>query len=155
MPIIVIDNREKTPLNFVNLTSEFGTLTSGDYSIRKLENKFAIERKSVSDLIGSLTGERDRFERECHRLRGYDFARLLIVGAPADIPEHLSRRKVTLRSLMGSLSTLEVRYRLPVVWESSPEKASLLIERWAWYYFREIWRPFKALPSPVFKSPVE
>jgi hypothetical protein len=39
-----------------------------------LQDLFSIERKTVSDLVGCCMGEnRERFERELHRLRGYWF----------------------------------------------------------------------------------
>ena len=56
-----------------------GALQSGDCPIRGLEDRFAIKRKSPADLVGSLTPEWDRFGREFHLLRGFDFARLLVV----------------------------------------------------------------------------
>lgn len=147
-PVIIIDNREQTPLTFEHFPSRCGTLQSGDYSLAGHEGRFTVERKSVADLIGSLTAGRERFERECHRLRGYDFARLLIVGHPDDVPAHLSRRKTTAKAVLGSLAAFEVRYRLPVVWEPSERRAAVQIEKWAWYFYREAWRPFKALPTP-------
>lgn len=147
-PLIIIDNREQTPLTFQHFPSRRGTLQSGDYSLSRFENRFTVERKSIGDLIGSLTAGRDRFERECHRLRGYDFARLLIVGHPDQLPFHLSRRKTTSKAIMGSLGTFEVRYRLPIVWEPSEARAAALIEKWAWYFYREAWRPFKILHAP-------
>lgn len=85
-PLIIIDSREQTPLAFEHFPSRCGTLQSGDYSLAGHEGRFTVERKSVADLIGSLTAGRERFERECHRLRGYDFARLLIVGHPDELP---------------------------------------------------------------------
>jgi len=50
------------------------------------ENLFAIERKSIADLVGCCVGEnRERFFRELHRLRGFRFKRLLVIGGRADI----------------------------------------------------------------------
>jgi hypothetical protein len=40
-PVLVIDNREQTPLVFTRLRSVRGTLYSGDYGIRGLEDSFA------------------------------------------------------------------------------------------------------------------
>lgn len=129
-PVIIIDNREQTPLTFEHFPSRCGTLQSGDYSLAGHEGRFTVERKSIADLIGSLTAGRERFERECHRLRGYDSARLLIVGHPDDVPAHLSRRKTTAKAVLGSLAAFEVRYRLPVVWEPSERRAAVQIEKW-------------------------
>jgi ERCC4-type nuclease len=70
-PTIVIDNREQEPLPFTRLKSIRGTLYSGDYSVGGLEEHFAVERKSLDDMANCcLSGNRDRFERELHRLRG-------------------------------------------------------------------------------------
>ena len=69
---IVIDTREQLPYRFDNLGVIVPTLTaalhSGDYSILGFEDRIAIERKSLTDLYGSCTRGRDRFEREIQRL---------------------------------------------------------------------------------------
>jgi ERCC4-type nuclease len=142
--VLVVDTREQTPLTFCHLPAIAGTLGSGDYSIRGWEERFAIERKSLSDLAGSLTRERDRFGRECHRLRGFDFSRLLVVGDASDLGRVC---KADPRSLLSSLSAFEVRYSLPVVWCPCPTSAALLVERWAWFYWREAVRPLGPVPS--------
>ncbi|MEX1047972.1 MAG: ERCC4 domain-containing protein [Akkermansiaceae bacterium] len=132
-PTIIIDTREQTPLVFENLASERGTLQSGDYSIAGLEHDFAIERKSVSDLCGSLTRGRERFERELHRLRGFDFARILIVGSPHDVQAQAANSK----AVFSSISAFEARYKVPFIWEPSPELAARLIERWSWFFWHK------------------
>jgi hypothetical protein len=49
--------------------------------IRGLEELFGVEPKSINDVVGCCVGDkRARLEREMHRLRGYRFKRLLIVG---------------------------------------------------------------------------
>jgi ERCC4-type nuclease len=81
-PKIIIDSREQPPLCFTRLPSIRGTLYSGDYSLAGLEDIFAIERKSVDDLVGCcVAGQRERFEHELHRMRGCRFKRLVIVGS--------------------------------------------------------------------------
>jgi DNA excision repair protein ERCC-4 len=132
-PTIIIDTREQTPLVFEHLASERGTLQSGDYSIAGLEHDFAIERKSIPDLCGSLTRGRDRFERELHRLRGFDFARVLIVGSPQEVQAVAANPK----AVFSSISAFEARYKVPFIWEQSPDLASRLVERWGWFYWRE------------------
>jgi ERCC4-type nuclease len=132
-PTIIIDTREQTPLIFEHLASERGTLQSGDYSIAGLEHDFAVERKSIPDLCQSVTRGRERFERELHRLRGFSFARILIVGSPKEVEQTAHNPK----AIFSSLSAMETRWRVPVVWESSPELAARLVERWAWFFWRE------------------
>lgn len=133
LPTIVIDSREQRPLIFEHLPTERGTLQSGDYSIAGLQHDFAVERKTVADLCGSVTRDRARFERELHRLRGFSFARILIVGSPLEI----SRVAQNPKAIFSSISAFEARYNVPFVWESSPELASRLIERWSWFFWRE------------------
>ena len=132
-PVIITDTREQCPLVFEHLASERGTLQSGDYSIAGLEHDFAVERKSISDLCGSLTKGRDRFERELHRLRGFDFARVLIVGSPHEVQATAANPK----AIFSSISAFEARWKIPFIWEPSPDLAARLVERWTWFYWRE------------------
>ena len=138
-PVIVIDTREQTPLTFTRLQSVSGTLQSGDYSFLGGEESFAVERKSIADLAGCCTGDnRERFERELHRLRGFRFKRLLIVGDEAEVLSGHYRSNIKPKAVLNTLSAFEARYDLPIVWTDSPANAALLVERWAWWFSREI-----------------
>src|ERR1700757_1958282 len=118
-PMIVVDTREQLPLPFSRLKTRAGALVTGDYSVAGLESLFAIERKSIGDLVGCCVGEnRERFERELHRLRGYHFARLLVIGTRGEIEMQRYRSKISPRSVLGSLAAWEVRY-LPVVFAAT------------------------------------
>ena len=66
---IYIDTREKMPLKFKDTPTEIRTLKFGDYvfSDEDASCKCYIERKSVSDFIGTLSGGYDRFRREIDR----------------------------------------------------------------------------------------
>lgn len=138
LPEIRIDSREKTPLVFANLPSEVGTLYSGDYSIAGIEHLFAVERKSIPDLVQSVTRDRNRFERELHRLRGFHFARLLIVGTPEQIAAGNYRSKASPKSVLHSLYAFEARYNIPFVYAATPAEAAILVERWVYWYAREL-----------------
>jgi DNA excision repair protein ERCC-4 len=137
-PCIVIDFREQTPLPIRRLPVVRGTLTTGDYSFSGGQELFSIERKSISDLIGCCCGEnRERFERELHRLRGFRFARLLIVGRSEEITHHLYKSNVLPKVVFHTLYAFEARY-IPVVFSPTPESAARLIERLAWWAAREL-----------------
>lgn len=138
-PTIVVDTREQTPLIFPSLPTTKGTLRSGDYSILGLEELFSIERKSINDLVCCCTGDnRRRFEAELHRLRGYRFKRLVIVGRPSDVADHRYRSQISPAAVLGSISSFEVRYDIPVIWCPTPELAANRIETWATYFCNEI-----------------
>ena len=136
-PTIIIDTREQTPLPFAHFPTERATLPTGDYSVKGFESDFCIERKSVADLVQSVTRERDRFSRELQRMRAFDFRRLLIVGGLLDIEAHRYRSQTNPKSVIASVTAFEIRYQLPVCYCPTPEAAAAQIERWAVYFVRE------------------
>ena len=145
-PMLVIDTREQTPLVFHNLPSVTGTLQSGDYSIRGAEELFAIERKSVADIVGCCCGDsRERFERELHRLRGFRFKRLLVVGCRAEVEQHRYQSRVEPKVVLHSLNAWECRYDIPVAWQPDAVAAALQVEQWAFWFHRELLKNAKRL----------
>jgi DNA excision repair protein ERCC-4 len=138
-PTIVIDSREQTPLRFANLKAIRGGLTSGDYSFSGGEDLFSVERKSIPDLVACCAGSnRERFERELHRLRGYRFKRLLIVGTRQEIEAANYRSNINPQSVLHSLNAFEIRYDVPVVFCKDPTAAALQVESWVMWYAREV-----------------
>ncbi len=144
LPTIVVDSREQTPLIFSRLAARYlrgeegEGLTSGDYSISGLEDQFAIERKSVADLVASVTRERDRFSRELHRLRGYRFARVVVTGTRAQIAAGEYRSRANPVAVLHSISALEARYGIPFVFAGDEHRAAGAIEGWAYWFARAI-----------------
>lgn len=64
--IIYIDSREQKPLIF-DCDTEIKGLKFGDYTSDGCENIIHIERKSINDLIGTLSAGYDRFKNEIDR----------------------------------------------------------------------------------------
>lgn len=91
-PTLLIDTREQKPffldkensLQFPQLKIEWGTLKTGDYSIKDMSDperclySVCVERKSLADLFNSTGNGRDRFERECQRMSKFDYAEIVI-----------------------------------------------------------------------------
>ena len=75
---IVVDSREKAPFQFLDAGADIevvpGSLQTGDYSLAGYEAAVGVERKSIGDLIQSISTERERFLRELDRARGMSFA---------------------------------------------------------------------------------
>jgi DNA excision repair protein ERCC-4 len=137
-PVVVIDTREQDPLVFERLTSVRGTLQTGDYSVAGLQDLFSIERKTVSDLVGCCMGDnRERFERELHRLRGFRFKRLLVVGSEAEILAGAYHSNIKPQAVLASVCAWEMRYDLPVVFVPTAQAGARLVERWAFYFARQ------------------
>ena len=144
---IITDTREQAALTFTNLPTETSTLYSGDYSVKGMEEVFAIERKTIADIVGSLTSGRDRFMNELHRLRGYRFRRLLIVGTRHEIETGQYRSKTKPRSILASLAAVEARYDIPVIFSPTPRTAAAMVEQWAFWSWREHSKGFTKTPT--------
>lgn len=109
------------------------------YSNLGMEDLFAIERKSISDLISCCMGEsRKRFERELHRLRGFRFKRLVVVGTEYQILEGNYRSNIKPQAVLGTLRAFEIRYDIPTLFFETPELAGRQIESWAFWFTREM-----------------
>lgn len=78
------------------------------------------------------------FERQLHRLRGYKFKRLLIVGTEAAIQAGQYRSNIKPAAVLGTLRAFEVRYDVPVVFCDTAEAAAARIESWAYWFAREM-----------------
>lgn len=138
MPRLIVDTREQRPLVFRHLEATIGTLQSGDYSVAGLEEDFAVERKSVPDLVGSVTRDRDRFARELHRLRGFRWKYLLIVGTEMELASLAAQGRVkNPLQVKNSVLAFSARYGLSAVWVDNPDAAAHVVESWAFMAYRE------------------
>lgn len=144
--IIVQDTREQTPLRFSDAVEvEVATVNLGDYTIKGLEDQIAIERKTLSDLLGSLTNGRDRFRRELRALRAMRFAAIVI---EADWPTILAgdyRSRMHPNAVIGSLMSFVTGYGLQVIMAHDHATAAVLVEKILTLYAKEIERDFKLL----------
>ena len=83
--VITTDTREQLFLDFTKfrgVSSVRGTLKTGDYSIQGYEDQITFERKSVQDLVGTLTSGHTRFLREMERMRSFKAKYILIEHTP-------------------------------------------------------------------------
>jgi len=74
---IVIDSREQKPLFKNGVVKK---LDVGDYSIYGLEDKICIERKSLTDLFGTLGQGHQRFKKELQRAMKLDYFAIVVDG---------------------------------------------------------------------------
>lgn len=73
----IIDTREGLPLDLL-LPSEVATLATGDYSVKGLEHRICVERKSLADALMCVGRERDRFDACIKRMQAYEVRALVI-----------------------------------------------------------------------------
>lgn len=146
--IITIDTREQNPYTFSDkVIAERGCLNVGDYSIKGLEERIVIERKSVGDFLGSITQGRERFTKELRQLRAYDFAGLVIEGdwrplitGQWDVPT-----AVNPNSVIGSLLSFVTKYRVVPILAGNHFTAGIIVERLLSLYAADIERNYKTL----------
>lgn len=99
----IVDTREQTPLDLAPLRTIGGTLDTGDYSVQGLEHVVRIERKSLTDLLGCVGRERERFQREVDRLLAYPVRVLVVESSWGQIDLGQWRGSVTPQQAIGSL----------------------------------------------------
>lgn len=116
---IICDTREQAPFGFVGYDCEMvaGTLTTGDYSLAGLLDRCAVERKSLDDLLGCLTGEgRERFERELARASGLECFAVVVEASMQDMAEGRYRSRMKPHAALQSVLAFQVRHSCPFIW---------------------------------------
>jgi len=121
--LIRIDTREQHPLEFEQCATVRGTINTGDYSLEGDHDHFAIERKSLPDLIQSLAIQKNyvRELKKIRRARAAGFARLFyVVEADRNDIENFNysiftRGRIGAAFIFHQLSELEYVYDVHLV----------------------------------------
>lgn len=145
---IIRDTREQAPFTFGGYDCEVqaGTLTTGDYSLAGLADRCAVERKSLDDLLGCLTGEgRERFERELARAVGLECFAVVVEASMQDMAEGRYRSRMKPHSALQSVLAFQVRYGVPFVWCGTRAWAEYATFHFLRHYLREAHERFKAI----------
>lgn len=129
-PCIIVDTREQTPFLFSeNVETQRAGLHCGDYSVVGLTAAVAIERKSLDDLVGSVTAGRERFMACCARGAKLDFFCIVVEAALSDVIAGRYVSKTRPQSVVGSMLAIHVDYGIPTIWAGSRSNAANLTER--------------------------
>ena len=147
---IVQDSREQAPFTFTGYpaTVQAGTLEAGDYSLAGFERRVAVERKELADLVGCLGVERERFQRELARLRGYDCAAVVVESPADDLRAGRFRAKLDAGAAWQSVIAFSMRYRLPFFFCDSRADAEAIAFDFLRHYARDRRRELQALTTP-------
>jgi len=130
-PLVILqDTREQCPWRFSNAcTTQVVTLDSGDYSMMGYSDRVRVERKSLADLVGSITTGRERFIDECRRLTAFEFRLLVVESSVETVLAHAYRSQTNPQSVLGSVIALHVDYGLPCIWAGDAGNAANMVER--------------------------
>ena len=135
--MILVDAREQRPFNFeherYDVQIQPWTLTVGDYSLRGLEDKVAVERKSLPDLVQCLGRERERFERELLRGAALDAFAVVVEGSWSDLANGNFRSQINPHAACQSVLAFMARYRLPFLFAGSRPAAEYV----TWGFLRQ------------------
>lgn len=134
---IIQDTREQRPLAFPEAKVLVKMLKTGDYSLEGFEDRVTIERKSLSDLLGSLGSDRDRFMREVLRMQGYEYAGLVIEASMQTISKGIWRSEIKPASVMGSLQALSAKYGIHVFLADNRDLTARTIEGLLFHFLRK------------------
>jgi len=118
----------------------FKKLNVGDYSIEGFEDRIAIERKSISDLFGTLGKGHKRFKKEIERALNYDYFAIVIDGSYSaaynkdfEGSYHTKMKGYVITSI---LFTIHVKYKIPVFFTNGRKESKRIIKDILYSYFK-------------------
>jgi ERCC4-type nuclease len=141
-----VDTREQAPYDFdkYGTTVEVAPLAVGDYSLPGFQDRVAIERKALDDLIGCLMGgNRERFGRELSKGRHYDFFAVVVEASLEDVRLARYRSEMKPHSALQSIISFMVRYRVPFIWCGNRAGAEYVTYSLLSKFLREIEERYK------------
>jgi hypothetical protein len=146
---VLVDTREQSPFTFAGIKADFDYdyrpivvharrvgLATGDYSLQGWEGVFAVERKGLADLYGTLSTGRERFEAELVRFNKMRWGAVVIEAGWEAIVEPLPRSRLSPKSVYRSILAYSMRFP-NVHWFVAPDRRFAevttfrLLERWA------------------------
>lgn len=145
---ILVDTREQTPLPFSpSVPTSRATLYPGDYSIDGLTHIFAVERKSLADLIGSLIGHkpladgtrrynRDRLVEELLAMRAHRFRCVAVTAPRYAIEGHQYQSRIPPENVIGMIASIEAFTGVQFKFFASADEAA----RWVAVEALHFWR---------------
>jgi len=129
--VIVTDSREQDKL-FSEKESIIKGLKTGDYSVENYEDCFALERKSLQDLFGTLGKGHDRFKKELERAKSLDYFAIIVEGSYDQIKTkkfpgayHSKMKGYVVASI---LMKIHLKYGVPVFFAEDKKQAKNLVK---------------------------
>lgn len=152
---IVVDSREHHPFDFAGegygmVTVSTGTLQTGDYSIRGLEDACVVERKSLDDLANCLGRDRDRFLHQLQRGRGLDAYAVIVEASWIDLAQgNYAARSLHPHAACQSVAAFMARLGTPFMFAGSRKAAEYCTWSFLHQYAQGIRRRLKAVEQAM------
>ena len=150
---IIQDSREQAPFTFTGYPVEVlvESLEAGDYSVAGFGRRIAVERKELQDLVGCLSGERARFERELARLRGYDAAAVVIEAPVLALRSGRYLGRLDAGAAWQSVLAFTQRFRVPFLFCADRADAEAVTYDMLRHFARDRWRELRALAPAMLR----
>ena len=148
--IALQDSREQCPWDLAPLQTEIATLSTGDYSIKGLEDVIALERKSLVDLLACLGVERERFQREMQRMLAYSTRAVICECTWQELNAGEWKSRITPTVAVGSVLGW-MSAGVPFVFCGSHEEAGKVASRMLYIAARRRWREARGLMLSVLE----
>ena len=146
---IIVDSREgDTGYSFSNCAHVQvirSALPTGDYSLSGFEDRIALERKTISDLIQCLGRDRDRFERELTRARNFEIFAVICEFSLSDVTFTHYRSHMKPQSILQSIAAFSVRYRVSFLFCGDRSGGELMTYSLLSKFAREVYKRFDCL----------
>ena len=113
------------------------TLRTGDYSVQGFEDKIAIERKTLDDLVSCLGKGRRRFEAELERSTQLGYFCVIVEAGYSQMCLGSYRSQLNPKSAIESISAFEIRYGVHFLFTGNQELAALKCESLLLKFYRE------------------
>jgi len=103
-------------------------LPAGDYSVEGLEERVAVERKSLDDFVSTVIHGRARFRNELRKLAGYRAACIVVEAGVFDVLLHRYRGDAHPNAVLGSALSIILDFRIPVFFCSNRQAACQFVQ---------------------------
>lgn len=109
----IIDSREQAPFNLEPMKMEKGSLRTGDYTVKGLEDAICVERKSIPDLVACMGKDRERFEAELHRIMAFPVRAVVVEGSYSDLVEGNYQSNLNPKAAINTVASWLGRFGTP------------------------------------------
>lgn len=154
--VVVRDSREQlgwtddelAPLQVVD-----GTRQTSDYGLLADPSLVSIERKSLPDLLCVCTSDRERFERELERMRGFPVRFLICETSWEEIERAQWRSRANANVVIGSLLSWQCD-GLPVILACNRTRAAKLAARILYLAAKHRWQEARRFAAAICEEPI-
>ena len=127
---IIIDTREQEPYSFDPRLAAVvrRALPAGDYSVQGLEERVAVERKTLDDFVSTVIHARPRFREELRKFAGYRATCIVVEAGVADVLLQRYRGEAHPNAVIGSTLSIILDFGVPVFFCGNRQAACQFVQ---------------------------